>query len=398
MELITASHDPSRGWSRPLSALAAADGPRTLVPAFGPATLADDPRPLADLARELPSGRLIGCSTGGAIRGDKVNDAGLVVAVAKFAHTELTTAAATVGGPVDSFTAGRSVAARLASPALRAVLVTADGLMVHGSDLVRGINAGLADVGHPVPVSGGMAGDGQLYRRTWTVGGDDGGGADAVPHGGRVVAVGLSGCHLRVGHGSAGGFHLFGPERRITRATGRVVHESDGQPALALYKRYLGDRAAGLPATALLFPMVIRPGAGAEHRLVRTVLAVDEAGQSLLLGGDVPQGWCGQLLRAGVDRLVDGAMAAAADAFAGWGSGTASDGPTLSLAVSCSGRRLVMGERIGEELEAVAAVAPAGGGQVGFYAYGEICPLARGGGPAELHNRTMTVTRFTEAA
>ncbi len=384
MEVTTVSYQPSGGWSAPLPV--AADGPRTLVLAFGPAGLGEDPRPLADLGAAFPRSVLVGCSTSGSIRGDKVTDDGLVVAVARFAHTDLATAAAAVDGPAGSFAAGRAVAARLASPALRAVLVYADGLLVNGSDLVRGINDGLAGVGHPVTVTGGMAADRERYRRTWTTVGI--GPIGGVPGGGRVVAVGLSGERLRVSHGSAGGWDPLGPERQITRSAGRLVHEIDGQPALALYKRYLGEQAAGLPATALRFPMSIRPGRDAPHRLVRAVLSVDEAGQSLTFGGDVPQGWCGQLLRATVDRLVGGA-ADAADALDPAGGA----GPALTLAVSCSGRRVVMGERTEEELEVV-------GADVGFYSYGEICPLPADAGPdpAVLHNQTMTLTRLTEAA
>ena len=52
-----------------------------------------------------------------------------------------------------------------------------------------------------------------------------------------------------------------------------MLYELDGKPALALYKDYLGDLAAGLPATALLFPLAIRPHDDSAGLLVRTVLA-----------------------------------------------------------------------------------------------------------------------------
>ena len=393
MQLSMASYRSTDGWSVPLAT--SADGPRTLVLAFGPADLADDPRPLAGLAAAFPRSTLVGCSTSGCILGDQLSDDALVVAVARFDHTDLATASAAVDGPGGSFEAGRAVAARLASPGLRAVLVYADGLRANGSDLVRGINDGLAGLSHPVTVTGGMAADRERYRRTWSAVGV--GPAGGVPQAGRVVAVGLSGDRLRVSHGSAGGWDPLGPERQITRAVGRVVHEIDGQPALALYKRYLGEQAAGLPMTALRFPMSVRPDRDAPHRLIRAVLAVDEADQSLTFGGEVPQGWCGQLLRGTVDRLVGGA----ADAADTLKAGRPDDlGPALTLAVSCSGRRIVMGERTEEELEAV-------GAQVGFYSYGEICPHSADGRPtpadahwgaAELHNQTMTLTRLAEAA
>lgn len=397
MELTTLTYTPAARWSRPLPA--AADGPRTLVLAFGPTAVADDPgRPLADLAAAFPTAVVAGGSASGGVLGDRLWDDELVVAVARFDRADLRAAAAACDRPEDSRAAGRSVAAELAGAAdLRAVLVFADGVGVNGSDLVRGLNDELAARGRAVPVTGGMASDGARYCRAWTVGGAGPGRCD--PRGGRVVAVGLSGSALRVGHGSAGGWDRFGPERVITRSDGRTVHEIDGQPALALYRKYLGDRAAGLPQASLVFPLAIRPTRDGGDQVMRAILRVDEAAQSITFGGDVPQGWCGQLMRANFEHLIGGAAVAAADAFAGdavAGGGPAA-GPSLALVVSCLGRRAVLGERTEDELEAVAAAAPPTAVPVGFYSYGEIAPSSAGG-PTSLHNQTMTVTRLAEAA
>jgi hypothetical protein len=174
----------------------------------------------------------------------------------------------------------------------------------------------------------------------------------------------------------------------VTRSAGNVLYELDGKPALALYKEYLGDRAAGLPTTALLFPLAILRDA-ASHRVVRTVLGVDEATQSMRFAGDIPQGALAQLMRSNVDRLVTGAADAALAAR------PRSPGrPVLSLAVSCVGRRLVLKGRTEEELEAALDGLPAGSTQVGFYSYGELSPIASG--RCELHNQTMTLTTIDE--
>jgi hypothetical protein len=196
---------------------------------------------------------------------------------------------------------------------------------------------------------------------------------------------------VRVGHGSKGGWDIFGPERLVTRAEGNVLYELDGRPALELYKSYLGDRAAGLPATGLLFPLSLRSGEeGDERRLVRTILAVDEAAQSLTFAGDIPTGSRVQLMRANFDRLVEGAASAAAmTALRG-----AAEGPVLSVAISCVGRRLVLGERTEEETEATLEALPPGAQQVGFYSYGELSPFAAG--RCDLHNQTMTLTTLWE--
>ena len=70
--------------------------------------------------------------------------------------------------------------------------------------------------------------------------------------------------------------------------------------------------------------------------------------------------------------------------------------PTLAVAISCVGRRLVLGERAEEEIEATLEVLPAGTRQIGFYSYGEISPYAQG--PCDLHNQTMTLTTISESA
>jgi len=212
---------------------------------------------------------------------------------------------------------------------------------------------------------------------------------DGKPESGIVSALGSYGDTIRLGHGSRGGWDLFGPERRVTRSESNKVYELDGKPALDLCKTYLGELAADLPASAFLFPLSLRPQDHEEERLIRTVLAIDETEQSLTFAGDIPTGSLVQLTRGNFDRLIEGASAAAATA------GRPLQGQTLSVAVSCVGRRLVLGERTEEELEAALKLLPEGTKQVGFYSYGEISPYATG--QCDLHNQTMTLTTIGEA-
>jgi hypothetical protein len=180
-------------------------------------------------------------------------------------------------------------------------------------------------------------------------------------------------------------------ERLVTRSRANVLFELDGKPALQLYKEYLGDRASGLPATGLLFPLTLRAARDDDKRLVRTILAVDEATQSMTFAGDVPQGYYAQLMHANFDRLIQGAGEAALSTR---GDGAPAPAP-LAIAISCVGRRLVLGERAEEETEAVLEVLPPHTQQIGFYSYGEISPYASG--HCDLHNQTMTLTTISEA-
>lgn len=377
MDLYTARWEQPSGWSRPLPAW---DGPGTLVLAFGAPELRDAPAPIEELARAYPTSVLVGCSTAGEIMAESVTDDSLTVAVARFDATRLTVATEPVADPSRSYSAGLALAQRLRAgqPDLSAMFVLSDGRVVNGSPLVAGLVDG---AGAGVTIAGGLAGDGERFERTWVLVG-------GRPRSGYVTAVGLSGPRLRVGHGSSGGWDIFGPERRVTRSAGNVLFELDGQPALALYKRYLGDRVAGLPATALLYPLAVR-APGADRQLVRTILGLDEENQSMTFAGDIPEGSLAQLMRANLDRLVDGAHAAAA------ATGTDPRQTVLAVAVSCVGRRMILGGRIEDELEAVLLALPAGAEMVGFYSYGEIASVAAG--TCDLHNETMTLATFWEA-
>jgi len=229
-----------------------------------------------------------------------------------------------------------------------------------------------------VCATGGLAGDGAAFKRTLVgFGGEIGAG--------RMAAIGFYGEKFRATWGSAGGWSPFGPRRLITRAIDNVLYELDGQPALALYKRYLGERAAGLPATGLLFPLEGLAQRDAESGVARTILAVDEAGQSLTFAGDMPQGHYARLMKAGGDALIAGAQAAATRAE------HPATGAPLVVLVSCVGRKLVLGQRVEEEVEAALRPFPAGTPALGFYSYGEICPsgLVQ---ECDLHNQTMTLT------
>nr|WP_245828623.1 FIST C-terminal domain-containing protein [Solemya elarraichensis gill symbiont] len=209
---------------------------------------------------------------------------------------------------------------------------------------------------------------------------------------GSVIPVGLYGDAVRVAHGSRGGWDLLGPDREVTHSVGNVLYTMDNQPALEVYKKYLGERAEGLPATGLLLPLAIRNENDDDHDTVRTILAVDEQKQSIIFAGDIPEGSHVKLMRANFDRLVDGAAEAAEQLdMTGY-----ENGPAICLAISCVGRRLVLGPRVEEELEAVKEVLPAGAGVIGYYSYGEISPLASG--RCDLHNQTMTLTLIWEQA
>lgn len=363
-------------WSEPFPDL---DAEKTLVVAFAAPAYGDRPELFAELVAAYPRAAVIGCSTSGEIDQTRIRDGSICVAVIRFEHTRVRYARADLRGADRSFAAGGALADQLAGPGLRSVLVLSRGHDVNGSELIRGLNAKLSP---EVVVTGGLAGDGDRFGKTYVIG-------EGIPLRDAVVAVGLYGDRVRVGHGSKGGWDTFGLERVVTASRGNVLYTLDDRPALALYKEYLGERAAGLPGSALLFPLSLRASRDATESVVRTVLGVDEATQSMVFAGDIPTGSYAKLMRANFDRLILGAQDA--------GHAALRDHPlpALCIAISCVGRRLVLGERTEEETEAALEALPRGVEQIGFYSYGEISPHAAG--RCDLHNQTMTLTVISEA-
>ena len=124
-------------------------------------------------------------------------------------------------------------------------------------------------------------------------------------------------------------------------------------------------------------------------------LAIDRDAGALTFAGDMPQGWKARLMRGMFDELINGASTAAhhaLDQTAAWGTS-----PSACLAISCVGRRLLMGQRTEEEIAAVADALGPGIALAGFYSYGEIAPQNQTAVPC-LHNQTMTITLIGECA
>jgi hypothetical protein len=278
----------------------------------------------------------------------------------------------------NSFECGRSITQRLKGPDLCHILVFSDGISVNGDDLVRGMNE---DLPANVIITGGLAADAGRFTKTLV-------GSNREPEPNRIVAIGFYGSKLKITHGSHGGWDLFGPVRKVTKAENNILYELDGENALEIYKRYLGPRASELPGSALLFPLCIL-GNDNQSQLVRTILSIDEAAGTLRFAGNIPVGAQVQFMMANFDRLVDGAAKAAEQSD--------DKKPELVLMVSCVGRKIVLDQRIEEEVESVCQYFGKQAAYTGFYSNGEISPQL-GSTKCSLHNQTMTITTYHEMA
>lgn len=354
-----------------------------LVLVFGSADHFQRPGFAPSLQDVFPGATLLGCSTAGEIIREGALEGQVVVTAMKLRQPAFRACCAPLTSMEDSRDSGRRLGADLGQPfqglQLRSVLLLGLGVRVNGSAILRGLAEG---IGKETPVCGALAGDGGAFQQTFTL-------CNGKVSDQEIAALGFYGEGMELRSGSGGGWMPFGPVRRINRAKDNVLHELDGEPALEVYRRYLGTWAKDLPGSGLLFPISLLEDEQRETGLIRTLLGIDEASGSLILAGDVTEQGFARLMYADTGSLVEGAREGARTAL---GEGEAAE---LALLFSCVGRKLVLGGRVDEEVAAVAEVLEGGTLLAGFYSYGEIGPHP-GRAACKLHNQTMTVTLLRE--
>lgn len=347
---------------------------------FGDRMVLNQPQIRKTLRNHYPGASVISSSSSGDIVGTNLDAGELSITAVSFQDTPVSIFPINFHDYGNSYEAGKSLAKGFSEQGLKHIFLISDGQIVNGSDLAKGMHDHLPA---NVTVSGGLAGDDTRFQSTLV-------GLDDDLREGNIIGIGFYGSNIEIGLGSMGGWDSFGPERQITKAAGNVLYELDGENALDLYKIYLGDKAKDLPGSALLFPLQIIVD-GKPEPLVRTILNVNEQDKSMIFAGDIPQGAKAQFMKANFDKLIDGASIAAEYAL----NRVDEKKPDLAILVSCVGRKLVLGQRTEEELEAVREVLGENTSLAGFYSYGELCPTLNNN-YAELHNQTMTITTFRE--
>jgi len=352
-----------------------------LVFVFGNRRLLKIPENIAFIRKAYPMAQLAGCSTSGEICQEEVFDDHIICTAVWFEKTTIEIADEKIISMNDSYLVGEKLAKKLNKGNLRHIMIFSEGLNINGSELTKGINH---ELDNSVSVTGGLAGDQAEFAETVIVYNETG-----VNN--LVIGIGFYSDNLQVGYGSLGGWDSFGVDREVTRSDKNILYELDGQPALELYKKYLGDHAANLPSSALLFPLSLQLEQS-DTSVVRTILSVNEDDGSMVFAGDIPQGSYVRLMKASFDRLIDGASDAAEMSTLSLSNSQ----PDLAILISCVGRKLVLKQRVEEELEAIREVTGQTTTLTGFYSYGEICPLKPFEQHCELHNQTMTITVFKE--
>ncbi|MBT3367304.1 MAG: hypothetical protein HN472_02725 [Nitrospina sp.] len=374
-EQIGWSH--KEGWSGETDSGALEDAQLVLL--FGPPSILKNETLFEKIRQSYPHAYILSGSTAGEILKTRVYDNSLVATAIRFENTVIKPIHVKIKNRKDSLSIGEKLVRTLDQEGLCHVFILADGLNVNGSELVKGM---IKHLPKGVVITGGLTGDGGEFKETLV-------GANQMPESKVVTALGFYGTHLKVHYGSVSGFKPFGPERKITSSENNVLYELDGEPALGLYKKYLGDRIQDLPTQCFYFPLYYQTSQ-MEKGVVRTILGMDEKTGSMTFAGDLEQGGTVQLMKTNIDNLVSGAEEATK---ACRDSGASS--PGMAILMSCIGRKIILKQRVEEEIEAVEEIFGPKTQLTGFYSYGEIAPIANSM-HSHLHNQTMSITTFTE--
>ncbi len=334
---------------------------------------------IKSLQIKYPNAKVVSATTAGEVYKDLLYENSIISTAIQFEKTSIDCVYANRNNCTSSYNLGKKLTALLNPKGLKYILVISDGSLINGTDLVTGIRASISD---EVLVTGGLAGDGDRFKSTLV-------GLDESIEEGNVVLVGFYGDSLKVGHGSMGGWDEFGHERTITKSDQNVLFELDGRSALDLYKEYLGTYADELPSSALLFPLSINSDEEG-NRNVRTILSIDEEQKSMTFAGNMPVGSKVRLMKANFDKIINASNEAAEMSVRGF-----EKKPDLALLISCVGRKLILNERVEEELEQALEYFGENTFTTGFYSYGEISPNTEQV-KCELLNQTMTITTLTE--
>jgi hypothetical protein len=337
----------------------------------------------AELQAAFPRAHLIGGSATATILGGELDRRNVVASAISFVNTRVAVVQCEGVTKAGSRECGEAIGRKLAAPDLVGVFVLGDGMRADGSGLTAGLNHVLAGV---CPIMGGMTSDACDYTEALA-------GADAPPASGVVGAVGFYGPSLRLSPGRACGWEPFGPRRRITRASGNQLFELDDKPAIELYERYVGEADGGDIAAGVVFPLLISPPDRPKRAVVRAILDMDRTTGAMTFAGDIPEGWTARLMRGNLDRLALGAADAARQVCDGQPETVLGD--RLALMVTCTGRFLLMGQRVIDEIAFARDEFGPKVNCLGFYSYGEIAPGEKSMG-AELHNQTMTIVALAE--
>lgn len=340
----------------------------------------DPQQVLAGLTRRLPQDTVIvGCSSFAEINSEEAV-AGSVTAMGM---SGIECAAFKVDNVLtDSRNAGRDIARQAQAFDPSVIITFPDGIAGNAAEYVRGMQDVL---GATFPIVGGVAAEHLAFERTHEIYGR------TVISGG-AVALALRG-RMTIATAAKSGFQPVGMVRTVTRVEGKnLILEFDHEPALRIYKEFLGHAFGDQQMIGIEFPLLCVPNIGGDYmnsddqiNVVRVVRKLDEERGGLLLSSEIEVGAKIRLTCSTKDDLLDAAVLATEEALRRVPS------PELAFIFGCAGRKLNLGARYQEEIRRAFQLLDVHLPKVGFYTYGELSPVRD---VTVCHDETFTVALF----
>jgi len=297
---------------------------------------------LKKVSKDFPNATIIGASTAGEISHAKIYEQETVLSFSFFKHTHIQVHYT----QEISTQSGIEVAKKIANKHTKAFIILGEGLKT--SDYESYLN-GIKKRAPQAIIAGGLAGDNFQLLKTYIFLND-------TLYNEGIVALSFSSKQLIATNKYNLNWTPIGKEFTITSVEGNKVHTINDIPAVAFFKKYLGedaifhDTATTLPNFQLLF----KEGS---TTVARTPLAID--GESLIFAATLQQGQKVQFgfsneasVLEGAYNLRDELVHAPAEAI---------------YLFSCIARKTLLGEILEKEFHAFEEIAPT----TGFFTYGE---------------------------
>lgn len=323
-----------------------------------------------------PNAPIVISSSAGEIFGDNVHEFSILVLEFEFENSNVKAVSRMINETNTSEIA-IDLAKELYAEDLKYLMILNDGLRPNSSKIIEAVNT---IIPNKVIISGGLSGDDSTFTETAT-----GLNENAFPN--NLVLIGIYGENFDVFSTVSSGWEAFGKKRIATKSDGNILYEIDQQPAYEIYKNYLGSAIDSLPGSGLIYPFQVKYP-NQQDVIIRTVMHADIKNKSLIMAGEIPIGSELFLMNTNKDGLVKGAIDSSILAK------SRIKEPDIILIISCIGRKMILGEWVDDEVEAVREqfyTSPI----AGFYSFGEYAPSNKKN-QCYLHNETMCLTLFKE--
>ncbi len=265
---------------------------------------------------------------------------------------------------------------RLFSPSVNFIQIFSDGITGNGCGLLRGVHSGIKK---NIPITGGTAGDAGHFVQSLQIIGRE-------VLNDAAVAIGFKG-QFSVGTGVESGWAPIGLPKKVTRSTDNILYELNDEPALNVFKRFLGKHAEKLPAVGVEYPLgFYTKDDDDEYFVLRTTMAVNQDEGSITFAGELPEETMVHLTCGDKMNLLNATEKAAQLAMDQLEGKT----PVMAFCCSCIARKTLLGQRTKEEFDRV-NMKLGGIPILGFYTFGEFCRV-KPDGPCLFHNESIAIT------